>query len=1098
MENYTRDELVSIVQEVNRIMSHIEKKPKEEWDADDKRLIDIIESYMDRDDSKIMEELNHRLRGSNTITDDFSLRRVSKEDFHLLFSEDAEPQNMYGLYLLICNFSELDENLQIELMDKYSEDLSLQLLKRVSDQTQLKIIEKLDDKQILDLWEYLSENVQRQKFDIVVKSIDKENGYIETPEDIRSLKADLLGKLWKSTKKTICLEKFDSILDIAMGLEDSTERDTFASSIWNKVGANNDIQKKIIDIFKKISNSKNNQVLKENYISFFSNYVWKDLNVDLKRENIDEILHIIEDSLIAVDDRSKTISSIWKSTDMQIQTELISSIIAEFPAEYESIWKATNSRTKLSSFFEISDVVRKKYGDDKYKKFIKEFLGENVELDKENNLILPPDLKEIIFSEIKNPDKAKQIEELLPIIIEKWNKIKESITYKKANNMMQGKNEIRLTSITEIIEAANRVRRVEPKTMSAEEFEMTKGSEEVGVDTQYTNSPSTAVQRAHSLAEKQDKQRAQKKFPNFSVKSNDSNMQIRVLHPQDKSAILLGYQTHCCFRPNGNADNSANNEYSLLQYCLATPYGGVMRCESIDGSQIYMGTPILVNGNCLMLHSYETKKDSGRNVDEENRLLIEAAKIAIEKSQGTIDAVFMTDLHVGEETLHKDNTIVIPNFFKAYADGEYTKYEKMYTNLNSMNCILALRVRDRILTGQELLKWYAEECHNNPEELIEKAGLHLGKRDKDFDFGEKRVKNVIEVQEYDLVSAFLEKKNALDREREIISLLLQKKKLSGKSEVWKELQIIDEKLQQFSQVEIDRFSTQPVEKLRELIQDNYNRQLAIYNGDDIDLIIETYRIEDEVKKRAEEQNQSTKKGKSGLRDADKRAISATMAELKKVPKEKLDEINPDLRKKIVSHSLSDKEIEQLESLGIDVSLYRKAFVEPKKTVSINPTEKVQKALDEATKKNIAKAILFPEIEDTEVQGRVASILRLSFLNEARKKLALIRNGKSMQDLTEQEKERIEQELHVINVENLINAVVSGTVQKNEEQDLKELRDGELGIDLMKKYKELMADRDKLVRDVRNEKFDRLRANITVRNNIRAKSENDDEDNFAPN
>ena len=95
------------------------------------------------------------------------------------------------------------------------------------------------------------------------------------------------------------------------------------------------------------------------------------------------------------------------------------------------------------------------------------------------------------------------------------------------NNKDEEKIEILDSDSNDNVEIVDSMNRPEPTSISAEEFERTKGSEKVGTDTQFTASVSTAVQRAHTLAEKMDAAGSKKTFSDFSCESKDGDVKLK-------------------------------------------------------------------------------------------------------------------------------------------------------------------------------------------------------------------------------------------------------------------------------------------------------------------------------------------------------------------------------------------------------------------------------------------------------------------------------------------------------------------------------------------------------------------------------------------
>lgn len=208
--------------------------------------------------------------------------------------------------------------------------------------------------------------------------------------------------------------------------------------------------------------------------------------------------------------------------------------------------------------------------------------------------------------------------------------------------------------------------------------------EYVGYDTQYTTNPDKAPARAIELSRRMDNVKT-KKFPNIKIEKD--GYQLFVYEPHDRRILSAGYRSGCCFRPNGNADNSGKDN-SLLNYCATTEYGGGVEIKDAQGETI-MFSPLLRNGNVLMIHSIETKHSGNQQAMQTvHELLGEFGKRTIEESKrhgDSIDFVTITDLHHLQKQYTKG---VLPqeSKFTVY-DGEQA-FTSMYTNLDSNQMIL--------------------------------------------------------------------------------------------------------------------------------------------------------------------------------------------------------------------------------------------------------------------------------------------------------------------------------------------------------------------------------------------------------------------------
>ena len=207
----------------------------------------------------------------------------------------------------------------------------------------------------------------------------------------------------------------------------------------------------------------------------------------------------------------------------------------------------------------------------------------------------------------------------------------------------------------------------------------------VGIDTQYTSYPELARKRAIELSRRMENQTS-KKFPNI-VKSNGTYT-LRVYNPQDRRIISAGYKTNCCFRPNGNADNEGMDN-SLLNYCVSNEYGGGLEIVD-DKGKVIMFSPLLRNGNVLMIHSIESNYGENPEIMQQvHELLKEYATECISTSYENgdeIDFVTITNLHYL-------NTKFTEGFLPKNAEfslfDEKEMFKDAYTNLDSGHAVLA-------------------------------------------------------------------------------------------------------------------------------------------------------------------------------------------------------------------------------------------------------------------------------------------------------------------------------------------------------------------------------------------------------------------------
>ena len=805
----------------------------------------------------------------------------------------------------------------------------------------------------------------------------------------------------------------------------------------------------VANIWKKTSKEiqKENAILLPQIVEYlkkdryYLENVWINTGEKVQKENEDLLIIIVK----MIDDY-EAIENIWEKTSKEVQKDKIEEIVERMKENYywlSSVWERTNSQVKLNSFFHVAERLKAITKNEIYERFVKYYLGSYIEFSQNGTIELPEDLKKIIFN-VSSDKVATEIDRNMHTIITKWDEIKRYIQRKRANSIVNNGIEVRTNNISEIIQAIHGINRPIPNSLSSQEFEKTKGSERVGIDVKYTFSASKAVQRAYELAEKMDSTNSIKKYPDFSMQSEDGEICLNVLHPQDKSAILLGFDTQCCFRPNGDADNYAETEYSLVQYCTTTPYGGVLRCENKDKNEVYMGTPFLVSGNCMMFHSYETA--NGKKADEVNGLLVEAAQKVIEKSNGSIDIVFMTDMSIGHDSLHINGKIIIPSYFKAYTQGEYLDYRKMYNNLKYGNCVLAAKVNNQVLTGEELLKWYKDECHENPEELKNILNLHLGERKEEFDFGRRIIKENIEIPNIELVQEFQKRKANLEEKREILALVLQMKKLESieKLDISQEDELNSIKAKLDGKINLS-IASKSIEELKIELQKNRDKQFELYSGADIDLIAQVYGIDIEAELRKKIENSVYgKKEKNKRKVEEGKAISVLLARIKESSDEQIKSI-PNLQQKISQNEISTEELKILEQAGIDITEYQKAFGGEKKRISeenkakqeeADINQKVKRGMkDVSQKEEIVTEILFRNITEEEIKAKSKAILRVSLIDEFKRKVAALKKGKEYEDLSEEEKEEIDDKVQIVNINNIVDGIVEGNITEEQQEAL---------------------------------------------------------------
>lgn len=644
--------------------------------------------------------------------------------------------------------------------------------------------------------------------------------------------------------------------------------------------------------------------------------------------------------------------NIWLETAKDVRQDQIIEIInmlKEKATKARNVWGLTEPDIRLKKFNEVCAILKKE-NIDAYKKFVSSYIAD-IEFDTQNNPIIPEELGKIIFNP-SSEEKAKTIEKEMSTFIKNWDMIYKNMQYIKANNLLYGNIEIR-ANYDLVSKAYATLTRIKPKNASGIEFEMTSGSERVGKEYKYTRLPETAVQRAHILAEKMDNAGLEKKFPDFSVKDDKSSIVLKVLHPQDKSAILLGYDTTCCFVPNGQADNFAWNEYSLLQYCTSTPYGGIIKCGELnekgtDFSQVYMGSPVLVNGNCMMLHSYET--NNGLQNETVNKLLVEAAKNAIKLSNGDIKAVMMTGLHVGGGRLNISDKIIMNSFFEPYLQEEYDAYNNMYNNLDWKNILLAVQVGEEILSGEKLKQWYEKECEGKQINAIKNLNLKLGRIDKNYQFENRIISFERKIDNLPLIKAFKKQYELKKNERMILALyktkiqLEEKNKLNVKEQ--KQLKCIQDEIERLEPEKKVEYGKLGLRKLENQLKENFKEIMDIYSGNNLQLLAEQKGIEKEqlekmIKLKAQERaKEETINVKSETKRED--------MEKQKIVKYSKDDV---FRKQVLVEQIFSDENDGEKNKGLK-KLFDK--LRASITIGIEKKEEMDRIIDNINENNINK------------------------------------------------------------------------------------------------------------------------------------------------
>ena len=709
---------------------------------------------------------------------------------------------------------------------------------------------------------------------------------------------------------------------------------------------------------------------------------------------------------------------------------------------------------------------------EKYEDFLRKNLGEIDLID--NNPVIPSEIRKF-FSGSIDSEYLEEFKNKLPEIIAKWRLIKKQIIYKKANNLLKDGLEVRF-NVKEILSALHVLNKILPRNASENELYDMPEFESVGQDTKYTRNPETATERAYNLATKMDKNKARKKFPDFSIETGE--ISVKVLHPQDKSAILSGYKNNSCFRPNGDADNKAENEYSLLQYCTCTEYGGVVSFEDSDGDKIYMQTPILVNKNMFFFHSYET--DNCEKTEKVSNALVESAKRIIEMTEGKIKIVFLGNLH--RDRFVGNNKLIIKSFFRPYTENEYKDYEKMYGNFDKDNVVLAVKIGEKILSGKELMDFFNNECEGKEEVFINKVGLDFGEVEDSYDFPKRSVIQDINIEKSDLVEIFYKKYQEKEKEREELALIKEKKRLQSKKELSpeeeKELKIIEKELNEnYEDSSYDELDLSEITSKLEICTEE---SLSIFSGNDIITIAKYYgiteeeinkKIEEEINREPEKQSNKVEKYSNNAKKVKNKIIS----QIKEKNNNELNTIIP----KIIRETINDEELKELEEYGINTDAYVRLVIN--KEGKIDDTTSIENKKNNRIKQiksntrimeKIVSEIIFENITEDEFSNQVINDTILEVKSEIFK---YYQNELGNRKLSKEYKEKINNKIHDLKIEELLRDYTK--TGEFDEEKLKRIN--MYGIDIKEIYKKYNNMPEIEKGKVRLNKLDKIKANISI-------------------
>ena len=252
------------------------------------------------------------------------------------------------------------------------------------------------------------------------------------------------------------------------------------------------------------------------------------------------------------------------------------------------------------------------------------------------------------------------------------------------------------------------------------------------------------IERASYISASMSKVKG-KKFPIISISDNDYTLEV--LKPNDRSILCMGNETRCCFKPCGEADDFGG-EKSLLKYCATEEYGGVVVMRDNKTNSVLFMSPILRNGNIIMLNSIESTESEIIYQGHLSDILHEKLKdlgdkmISISHENGDsppIDAVLLGNLHYinpkySKRIIEKNIPPFLPDDIY---DGMYTNLDKGFTIISSKEGFNIKEIKlgevngtysinDRIIQEIEISEENlepAEKCMKLKKEIIKLTNL---------------------------------------------------------------------------------------------------------------------------------------------------------------------------------------------------------------------------------------------------------------------------------------------------------------------------------------------------------------------------------------
>lgn len=211
----------------------------------------------------------------------------------------------------------------------------------------------------------------------------------------------------------------------------------------------------------------------------------------------------------------------------------------------------------------------------------------------------------------------------------------------------------------------------------------------IGTVNKYVTRPNEVAKRGVELS-RMIGDSSTKKIPNVQIQ--EDGCKLFVFHPQDRDIISAGFRISCCFVPTGEADAYGKNP-SLVEYALTSPYGGGIEIRDTQGNTI-MFSPILRNGNTLIIYSIQYANYTRKEIQLVTEMLKKWGKEVIEKSkqvEGENGIVAVTITNRGNIP-QEEFPITLPDDKKFHIydpDGKYAHLT--FNDLKYDNVVVALK-----------------------------------------------------------------------------------------------------------------------------------------------------------------------------------------------------------------------------------------------------------------------------------------------------------------------------------------------------------------------------------------------------------------------